>query len=1221
MGGSTTLRLIAVAALAGTSVLVSVAAGVAALRPDPGARTGRAAVAALSSELRQLTADTARFAVRSSTGNVTFVGASATHPLQQGNGGDGDPGQTARRFINRYGAMFGVADPNAELSQAAVVRSTHGDAVRFQQRFRGVPVLAGEVAVQIDAGGAVVSTLGEASPRLAIDVEPTVDTSAAAATATALTARADSITPSELSVSAPELTVYDPALIDAPDPVGPRLVWKMQVRNALGDVDRLVLVDAHTGAVALHFTQVEKALSQRVCDNGDIPKVEDCNTGITFDGSEVVDADQAATFAQQTYNFYKNVLGRDSIDGMGMPIVSTVRYCPPSSTGSPPCHYANAFWNGQQMVYGDGWTSADDVVGHELTHGVTQYTSGLLYYADAGAINESMSDVMGEFVDQQTPDAPSDLWKIGEDLVDPSLPGGHGPVRSMSNPPDFGDPDSVFSPLFYTGLGDNRGVHTNSGVGNKAAYLIAQSTSPDKAAKIYYEVETKLLGPGSDYTDLYNSLPQACTNLIGTAGIIQADCQQVVNAVTATAMNQHPGGGNYFRPAPVCDTGVQTAVQLHDDTTSNGGKWAASTTGGGAPWEYLNDMSATGGKTLHVLDAAAPAGTSTLTGQTPIAIPSGSTFLRFDHSYNTDWLAGVLYDGGVVEYSADAGVTWSDLGALAVNNGYDAPIGPNQPGGEYNALAGRNAFGKISPNFETSRFDLSSLAGQTIRLRFTFSTDNYPNLVFDGWFIDDISVYSCGPADLPGPPTNVAGSPGPASALLTWVAPAFTGGSAIAGYRVTPFVNGVAQPSIDTPDAAPGTTVDNLLGGTVYRFTVAARNATGLGPASALSTPVTPTSDFSPLEPARLLDTRPARTTVEGQSNGIGLRGAGTITALTVTGRGGISGDAAAVALNVTVTEAQAAGYLTVYPCGGDPPNTSSLNYVANSTVPNAVISKVGANGQVCFFTQSAIQLVVDTNGFFAPGSTLVSLVPARLLDSRPAGHTFDGQSSGIGVRAGGSFTQVQVTGRAGVPADASAAVLNVTVTDAQAPGYATVYPCGSNPPTASNLNYVAGATVPNAAVSKIGKQGRVCVFTQSPLNLVVDVVGYFPATAAFSTLVPARLLETRPGLPTSDAQLQGIGLRAAGSTTQVQVTGRAGIPTAATSVAINVTITGAQAAGYATVYPCGPAPPNASNLNYGAGSTVANLVLAKLGSGGSVCVFTQSAAHIVVDVSGFFHG
>ncbi|MEP7047951.1 MAG: hypothetical protein ABI949_14775, partial [Ilumatobacteraceae bacterium] len=108
-------------------------------------------------------------------------------------------------------------------------------------------------------------------------------------------------------------------------------------------------------------------------------------------------------------------------------------------------------------------------------------------------------------------------------------------------------------------------------------------------------------------------------------------------------------------------------------------------------------------------------------------------------------------------------------------------------------------------------------------------------------------------------------------------------------------------------------------------------------------------------------------STVDGLFNGIGVRGGGVVTALTVAGRGGVGGDAAAVVLNVTVVDALGAGFVTVYPCGSARPLASSVNFVAGSTVANAVLVKVGDAGQVCVFTQSATHLVVDVNGYFGP--------------------------------------------------------------------------------------------------------------------------------------------------------------------------------------------------------------------------------------------------------------
>ena len=130
---------------------------------------------------------------------------------------------------------------------------------------------------------------------------------------------------------------------------------------------------------------------------------------------------------------------------------STVRYCPDPAT----VRTADAFWNGEQMVYGDGYL-ADDVVGHELTHGVTQFTSDLFYYAESGAINESISDVMGELIDlAERSGRAGDKWVLGEAVV-------IGAIRNMANPPPFNDPDRMTSPLYNGELDDSRGVHATA---------------------------------------------------------------------------------------------------------------------------------------------------------------------------------------------------------------------------------------------------------------------------------------------------------------------------------------------------------------------------------------------------------------------------------------------------------------------------------------------------------------------------------------------------------------------------------------------------------------------------------------------------------------------------------------------------------------------------------------------------------------------------------------
>jgi Zn-dependent metalloprotease len=258
------------------------------------------------------------------------------------------------------------------------------------------------------------------------------------------------------------------------------------------------------------------------------------------DPTGIPDVDNAYDYAEDTYRFYSEKHSRDSIDDAGMELISTTRYCPYYSCESQT--YQNAFWNGSQMVYGDGFASADDVVGHELTHGVTDHESHLFYYMQSGAINEALSDIWGEFVDLENGegnDDPSVRWLMGEDLP-------IGAIRNMADPPAYGDPDRMGSPNYHCGAWDNGGVHINSGVANKAAYLLTDGDffngytitglGIEKVAQLFYEAQTNLLTSGSDYQDLANALRQAAVNL----GFSESDRQQVENAIDATEMDQQP---------------------------------------------------------------------------------------------------------------------------------------------------------------------------------------------------------------------------------------------------------------------------------------------------------------------------------------------------------------------------------------------------------------------------------------------------------------------------------------------------------------------------------------------------------------------------------------------------------------------------------------------------------------------------------------------------------
>ncbi len=391
---------------------------------------------------------------------------------------------------------------------------------------------------------------------------------------------------------------------------------------------------------------------------------------------------------------------------------------------------------------------------------------------------------------------------------------------------------------------------------------------------------------------------------------------------------------------------------------------------------------------------------------------------------------------------------------------------------------------------------------------------------------------------------------------------------------------------------------------------------------------------FVGISPARLLETRPATgstdpttglssnalVTVDGESQNLGMLPANGVVQLRVTGRAGIPGDAIAVSLNVTATGASANGFLRVYPCGQAQPTASTLNYAAGSTVANGVVAGVGVDGKVCISTKSATNVVVDVNGYMPAASKYLTLSPFRMMETRPGQVTDDGIAQGTGPLTPGVARQLQVAGRGGVPAGATAVMLNVTVAGASANGFLTVYPCGSPTPPTANLNVSAGATVANAVFVAVPAGGLVCFVSNRAFDVIVDVVGAVPPGTTLTPLSPARLLDSRPGQPVPPDD--GIDTRrAAGSTTQLQVTGRGGVSGSAKSIILNVSAVAPSSNGFVTAWPCDQARPTTSSLNYAAGVTRSNLVIVKVPtsgpSSGKVCLYTSGQTDLVADVLG----
>jgi hypothetical protein len=379
---------------------------------------------------------------------------------------------------------------------------------------------------------------------------------------------------------------------------------------------------------------------------------------------------------------------------------------------------------------------------------------------------------------------------------------------------------------------------------------------------------------------------------------------------------------------------------------------------------------------------------------------------------------------------------------------------------------------------------------------------------------------------------------------------------------------------------------------------------------------------FTPLSsPQRLLDTRPGSSTADGAFAAQGIRPQGSTLELQVAGRAGVAAGSTAVVLNVTVDGAEQAGYVTAHPCDAPRPNASNLNYRIGQTIPNTVVTKLSAAGTVCLFTSGATHLIVDVSGVLAPDAFRALDAPQRLLETRSGLSTADGQFNGIGMRAAGDVIELPVAGRAGVSATATSVVLNVTVDDARADGFVTVYPCDAPRPNASNLNFVTGQTIPNAVITRIGAAGTVCLFTSGAAQMVVDIAGELAGGAFMPLAAPQRVLDTRSPNATADSLFSGAGLQPASSTLQLRIAGRVGVPGNASAVVLNVTAVDATSSGFVTAHPRGTARPNASNLNFVARQAIPNLVIAGIGPQGDVCLFTSGATQLVVDVAGWLTG
>lgn len=461
--------------------------------------------------------------------------------------------------------MAGTEDFDTESVTTDGLGQTH---VKFQQTLKGLPVFGAEYIVHTNAAGKVLAINGRFAADENLPRNPTVD----AVTATDTAAREYGIT--NYRVVGPAALTY---IVN--EKSNAFLAWAVDVAytNESGpQVDR-IFGDATSGH-AVGRAPYNKYLKSR--------KVYTANNGTTLPGSLLwseggtqtsdTTAQAAYNYAGNVYDFYKNVFNRDSYDNAGATIISSVHY----STS-----YNNAFWNGSQMVYGDGdgtqfipLSKALDVDAHELTHAVTERTANLTYSNESGALNEATSDILGNSCEAYSKNAGTpnaNTWKVGEDIYTPNTAG--DALRYMNNPTQDGYSTDYY-PERITGTSDNGGVHGNSGIANLAYYLMVMggthprskttvtvtplsatsSTSLDMAQRIWYRALTVYFTSSTNFQAARTATVSAATDLYGATAA--ATVTAAWDCVAVPGGSGGGGGGTTTLSNGVAVTGLSGAT-------------------------------------------------------------------------------------------------------------------------------------------------------------------------------------------------------------------------------------------------------------------------------------------------------------------------------------------------------------------------------------------------------------------------------------------------------------------------------------------------------------------------------------------------------------------------------------------------------------------------------------------------------------------------------------
>jgi Zn-dependent metalloprotease len=659
----------------------------------------------------------------------------------------GNPEALARGFLDQNRALFGLRSAANELRLLRLEpdKQLGFSHVRLDQVYQGLPVFGRQLVVHLDAQGQVVAANGQFHPDIELATEPAITPEQAIATALE-NLRREQLLPFELAKIAIAPAPEDTRLAIYVDGSGAAtLVWQVTIFTAspLGqwsyfiNARRPVVVHAIDGVMPIKrrrtFTaqNTTRIPGRLLIDEGE--RSRDPVAQAAHDGAGVV------------YDYYFNTFQRDSIDGQGMPLVSTVNF------GSDPQDAENAAWVGEygQMIYGDGGRIFEplpyglDVVGHEFSHGVIQTTADLIYEVQSGALNESYADVFGAMIDREN-------WTIGEQVIksppyplpylrsleDPNAQGIFDPRNPLQG---VGQPATMnqYANLPNSRRADNGGVHINSGIPNHAHYLLAEAIGREKTEQIAYRALTQYLTPTADFVDAANASVRAAGDLYGEGAEVQA-VQQAFGQVGITASGAQPGGPPVPEPGNTPSGGP--APQAPDEALPAG----------------CSDIIIAGG--FEQQDAWV----EVVRGDVPIIdtqLPRSGRYSAWLGGTDQETLQYIYQDVRIPANATRVQLAYARLihqettglfGAFATEAIFSTLIA--NPNGDPLSILEEISSTQGDDQWREASFDLSQLAGRTVRV--VFAAEN-PRGNVSSMFVDDVALVACTTGEGPAaPPTS-----------------------------------------------------------------------------------------------------------------------------------------------------------------------------------------------------------------------------------------------------------------------------------------------------------------------------------------------------------------------------------------------------------------------------------------------------------------------------------